>query len=490
MEQIYEQIARRTGGDVYIGVVGPVRTGKSTFIKRFMEINVLPQMTNQYKKERARDELPQSGSGKTIMTAEPKFVPEEAAQIELEEGGVCRLRLVDCVGYMIPGALGQMEDEQPRMVNTPWQEEPMPMKEAAEIGTEKVIREHSTVGLLITTDGSVTEFEREEYLEAEERAIGELKALGKPFLVILNSQNPGGAAALNAKEQIESRYQVSCTILNCQEMEKRDAERVLGELLYQFPAGDVQIHMPRWIVGLPAGHPMKTSWYRELKERLGAAQKMQQMKQSAAQLQEMPGVQSARLLEMNLGTGQSEIELQPDPTLLYQIISEQSGLQVQNETDLMQQLTRLSGVDRAYSRIRGALEQAAQTGYGIVMPQLEELTLEAPEIVRQGGRYGVKLRAAAPSIHLIRANIQTEVSPIVGSEKQSEELVDYLLSEFQEQPEKIWESNIFGKSLHELVSEGLNNKLNRMPEEAREKLQETLERIINDGSNGLICIIL
>lgn len=488
--ELYEDIGRRTGGTIYIGVVGPVRTGKSTFIKRFMESMVIPHIENVYKRERAKDELPQSGSGKTIMTAEPKFVPEEAAELRFDDGALCKVRLVDCVGYMVEGALGHMEDDAPRMVSTPWSEAPIPMTQAAEIGTKKVIEEHSTIGLVITTDGSVTELPRSAYAPAEERVIEELKALGKPFLVLLNSKEPKSGETQKLRRETEEKYGVTCLAVNCMELQTEDIGHILYSVLCEFPMKEIGIQLPRWIATLPEGHEIKENVYGGIREAGRSVGKMKEIQKAAEEIGKIDCISSVRIEGMNLGDGRVRLVLDIPNEIFYQIAGEQSGLAIRDEADLIPLLTELAAVKRDYERIDGALNQVRQTGYGIVMPSIDELKLEEPEIVKQGGRFGVRLRASAPSIHLIRADIQTEVSPIVGSEKQSEELVHYLLSEFDGEPGRIWESNIFGKSLNELVSEGLNNKLSRMPEAARGKIQETLQRIINEGSGGLICIIL
>ncbi len=489
-QKLYEDIGKRTGGDIYIGVVGPVRTGKSTFIKRFMETMVIPGIENVYKRERAKDELPQSGSGKTIMTAEPKFVPEEAAEIYTPGGGKCRVRLVDCVGYMVEGALGSMEDDSPRMVSTPWSEEAIPMREAAEIGTKKVVTEHSTIGLVITTDGSITDLPRENYQAAEDRVIQELTEIGKPFIVLVNSANPTGESANQVCESLQERFGIEAMAINCMTLQMHDIEEIISRVLYEFPVREIRIALPRFVSALPQGHVVQSSIYDSIRNASSEIAKMRDMSVSALQIKENSYIAEADVTAMNLGAGIVKMRVCVFNHVFYDIIAEETGVKIQDESDLIQILAQLSETRKQYDRIQGALEQVHATGYGIVLPEIDELTLEEPEIIRQGGRYGVKLRASAPSIHLIRADIQTEVSPIVGSEKQSEELIHYLLSEFDEQPQKIWQSNIFGKSLSELVSEGLHNKLSRMPEDARGKLQETLTKIINEGSGGLICIIL
>ena len=488
--QIYHQISARTGGDIYIGVVGPVRTGKSTLIKRFMETMVLPGMENMYKRERARDELPQSGTGRTIMTAEPKFVPEEAAEITLPDGGTCRVRLVDCVGYLVDGALGSMEDDAPRMVSTPWQEEPMTLAEAAETGTHKVIGEHSTIGLVVTTDGTFTDIPRENYVPAEKRVIEELSALGKPFVVLVNSADPNGEAAQAVCEELRTQYGVEPVAVNCLTLDEDGIADILQRVLYEFPVCEIGFVLPRYIGSLPAQHPVQVSIYQCIRSVAAAGQKMRDLRAMCSKLAENEYISRAAVEHLALGSGEARLRIEIPESVFYGIVGEQTGIQIRDAADLIAMLDDFAGIKRQYERLRGALDQVYQTGYGIVMPSVEELTLEEPEIVRQGGRYGIRLHASAPSIHLMRANIKAEVSPIVGTEKQSEELIHYLLSEFEEQPEKIWDTNIFGKSLNELVREELSHKLSRMPDDARGKIRETLEKIINESAGGLICIIL
>ncbi len=488
--KLYEDIAQRTQGDVYIGVVGPVRTGKSTFIKRFMETMVLPGIENAYRRDRARDELPQSGSGRTVMTAEPKFVPEEAVSIDLGGEAQCSVRLIDCVGYLVPGAVGADEDGQPRMVMTPWSESPMPMVQAAEMGTRKVISEHSTIGIVVTTDGTVTDIPREDYLEAEERVITELKELGKPFLLLLNSAWPQSAEAQALREELAEKYNVTCLAVNCLELGEEAVRAIVRGVLDEFPIRELGIFLPAWVDALPGDHPIKAGLYAAIRDSADSLKRIRDVPAALDAMAQCQWVSHARVTAISLGSGQAQAQLELPRDLFYETLSQRSGFPVRDDGDLLSLLTQLSQIKAEYDKIEGALEQVKATGYGIVVPALEELKLEEPEIVKQGGRYGVRLRASAPSIHMIRADIQTEVSPIVGNEKQSEEMVDYLLQEFQGDSGKIWQSNIFGKSFHELVSEDLQSKLKRMPDDARFKLQETLQRIINEGSGGLICIIL
>ena len=488
--KLYDDIAQRTGGDIYIGVVGPVRTGKSTFIKRFMETLVIPNIENVYRRERARDELPQSGSGRTVMTAEPKFVPEEAVRVDMADGASFAVRLIDCVGYMVPGAVGQTEDDAPRMVTTPWYDHDIPMTEAAEIGTRKVIAEHSTIGIVVTTDGTITDIPREDYIEAEERVITELKELGKPFLVLLNSAYPQSDRAKAIQADIMDRYDVTCMRCNCLELDEEDVTSIIKGVLYEFPVKELDLFLPPWVDALPYDHPIKNGLYAAIREGSAEMRRVRDVDGAMAAIGACESVSSARVTSINLGAGLAAATLDLPRSLFYDTISAQSGFTIADDGDLMSLLTDLASVKREYDKVAQALQEVRETGYGIVAPSPEELKLEEPEIVKQGGRYGVRLKASAPSIHMIRADIETEVSPIVGSEKQSEEMVGYLLQEFEGDTAKIWDSNIFGKSFHELVGEDLNTKLKRMPDDAREKLRETLQRVINEGSGGLICIIL
>lgn len=487
---IYQDMAARTGGSIYIGVVGPVRTGKSTFIKRFMETQVLPHIDNAYRRDRAQDELPQSGSGRTIMTAEPKFVPEEAVCIRLEDDVTFSVRLIDCVGYMVPGAMGQFEDLSPRMVMTPWYDHEIPMTEAAEIGTRKVITDHSTVGIVITTDGTITDIPREDYLEAEERVIRELQEIGKPFLVLLNSADPRGSRAASIAAEIGEKFGVSCLPVNCLALEEQELRSLLQGLLYEFPLQELDVFLPPWVDALPGEHPIKSDLYQRIAAGTAGLHCIRQLAPYLASLQNTENVESAGVDAMDLGQGVAQASIRLPRGLFYTTLSQRSGLSVSDDGDLMELLTELAEVRKAYDKVAPALIAARETGYGIVLPTVDELELEDPEIVRQGGRYGIRMRASAPSIHMIRADVSTTVSPIVGNEKQSEEMVNYLLRQFEGDTGKIWESNIFGRSFNEIAGEDLQAKLKRMPPDAQAKLREALERIINEGGGGLICIIL
>lgn len=487
---IYQQIAERTQGDIYLGIVGPVRTGKSTFIKKFMDLLVIPNIENAYQRERARDELPQSAAGRTIMTTEPKFIPNEAVEIVIDEALQLKVRLIDCVGYLVKGALGYLENNAPRMVSTPWFNYQIPFGEAAEIGTKKVINEHSTIGIVVTTDGTITDLEREEYLEAEKRVISELKEINKPFVIVLNSVIPYDAETIKLREELEERYSVPVVNVNCAQLRIEDVNYIMEKILYEFPVTEIGINIPRWVESLEDANPVKVSMINAIRETFKDVRKVREAKNSLLNFSDYDFISKAIMEKIDLGAGNVLVELRVPEGLFYNILSETSGLRVEGEHVLIGMMKDLARIKREYERLENAIHEVQVKGYGIVTPMMEELSLEEPEIVKQGNRFGVKLRASAPSIHMIRADIETEIAPLVGSEKQSEELVNYLLQEFESDPRKLWESNIFGKSLHELVTEGLNNKLSRMPEDAQLKLQETLQKIINEGSGGLICIIL
>lgn len=486
---IYKDIALRTGGDIYLGVVGPVRTGKSTFIKQFMDKLVMPNISQEFEKERAIDELPQASSGRTIMTTEPKFIPEKAININIDNTASMNVRLIDCVGYIVPSSLGYIENDQPRMVNTPWYSEPIPFNMAAEIGTQKVITEHSTIGLVVTTDGSISDIPRDEYAEAEERVINELLEINKPFIVLLNCLEPTSQSAIDVAESLSKKYHVPVLPVNCIDLTESDIKQILSRVLYEFPVKEINVNFPKWINSLPLNHWLRSELVSSLKLAEGVHH-MRDLNNFSCSLAKCEITTDCKVNSIDLGYGRAEVVLNISQELFYKILTENTGLVINDDLELMNMFTELSTIKNEYMRVKDALDEVEATGYGIVMPSIEELSLEEPEIVKQGGRYGVRLRASAPSIHLMKANITTEVSPIVGSEKQSEDLIMYLLNEFKEDPIKIWDSNIFGKSLHELVNEGLHTKLARMPVEARMRVQETIERVINDGCNGLVCIIL
>ncbi len=487
---IYSDIALRTNGDIYIGVVGPVRTGKSSLIKKFMETLVLPNIDGDFSRERAMDEMPQSSAGRTIMTTEPKFIPENAVEVNLPGNASFQVRMIDCVGYIVPSSLGYIENEQPRMVKTPWFEDEIPFNMAAEIGTQKVISEHSTIGLVVTTDGSISDIPREEYMQAEERVIRELKEIKKPFIVLLNCTQPESQQSKDTAKELTEKYEVPVIPVNCLELKEDEIKNILTRVLFEFPVKEIGIDLPNWMNTLDKTHWLRSKIFNSVFANAEGINHIRDIDLMAENLCQCEYVEAAETSNINLGEGSSVIKVKMKDGLFYKILAEETGLEINDEKDLIEQITEMSKAVNEYKRIKTALDEVEATGYGIVMPTMDELSLEEPEIMRQGGKYGVRLSASAPSIHMMKADITTEVAPIVGSESQSEELVKYLLQEFEENPASIWDSNIFGKSLHELVNEGLHNKLFRMPTEARMKLQETLERVINEGCSGLICIIL
>ena len=487
MENIYQDIAARTGGNIYIGVVGPVRTGKSTLIKRIMEKLVIPGIEDPYRQERARDELPQSGSGKMIMTSEPKFVPEEAVEISPDGVSRLRVRMIDSVGYMVDGAIGAVEEGKPRMVTTPWFEYEIPMTDAAELGTKKVMEEHCSIGLVVTTDGTVTDIPRGDYQEAERRAILDMKQTGKPFLVVINSRNPQGEEAGNLKSYIYKEYGVESMVADCQAMELGDIGNLLKSLLYNFPMKELQVFMPRWVEALEGDHPVKIALYEALLQRTEEITSLALAETTLAELKELEQVLDFHIRSVDLGTGTVSCSISFPEALFYEILSSRAGMPIANDAQLLDLLTELSRIKGEYEQVADALSAVQATGYGVVMPTAQQMQLEKPEIIRKGGTFGVKLKAGAPSIHMIRVDIDTEISPMVGDEKQSQDLISYLSGE---EPEKLWQSNIFGKSVYEMIQEGLNTKLVQLPEEVRGKFRGTLSRIVNDGANGLICLIL
>jgi stage IV sporulation protein A len=487
---IYKDIAERTQGDIYVGVVGPVRTGKSTFIKKFMDLMVIPNIENPHKKERAKDELPQSASGKSIHTTEPKFVPNEAVEINFDEGSKFKVRMVDCVGYIVNEALGYKEGENPKMVNTPWYDHEIPFEEAAEIGTKKVINEHSTIGIVVTTDGTITGINREDYVEAEERVINELKAINKPFMVLLNTKNPLSEDTSVLRESMEEKYNVPVQIVDVMNIEQKDIEVIFENVLKEFPVKEINIDMPQWIEKLTPEHWLKSDFMKFIKDMCSDIFKVRDIKNSLSNFEAVEFLDNPNIDEIDMGQGIARINLIPKKGLFYNVLSEMCDCEINDENDLMGKMKIFHEAKVQYDKVKDALNDVKETGYGLVAPALSEMKLEEPEIVKQGNRYGVKLKASAPSLHLIKANIETEVSPIMGSERESEELFKSLLEQFESDPSQIWQSNMFGKSLEVVVKEGLQKKLFKMPEDVQDKIQKTLEKIINEGNGGLICIIL
>lgn len=486
---IYEDIAKRTNGEIYIGVVGPVRSGKSTFVKKFMDSLVIPNIDSPYDRERAKDETPQSGSGKTIMTTEPKFIPDEAVSINLGNSSM-KVRLIDCVGYMVEGAIGGEENGGARMVMTPWDKKPMEFEAAAEFGTKKVICDHSTVGIVLTTDGSIGELPRDAYRVAEKRIIDELKSIGKPFVIVLNSSTPLDKNAQELALSLEEEYGAPVALVNALELTNEDFEGIFELLLGQFSTNEIKFLFPKYISSLEKDHWLKVSLFDSIKKAITSVDKIDDGKNVVAAMSENENVYSTPRLNANLGTGEIEINVELQPELYYKIMSELCGISIKDDEDLFLNIKELSEVKKEYDKFADAIEEVNQGGYGIVLPSVDDMTLEEPEIVKQGGSYGVKLKASAPSIHLIRASIDTEINPIVGNAERSEEIVKSMLDDYEQDPKKLWESKLFGKSLYELVNDGLHAKLEHISPQSRNKLSDTLSRIINEGSNGLICILL
>lgn len=487
---IYKDISKRTDGDIYIGVVGPVRTGKSTFIKNFMEKLVIPNIENEYVRTRTQDELPQSAEGTAIMTTEPKFVPNEAVKIKLEGNINLNVRLIDCVGYIVEGAGGHIIDNKPRMVSTPWSEQKMPFAQAAELGTQKVIRDHSTIAVVLTSDGTITDIPRENYINSEARVIKELKDIDKPFVIVLNSAAPNSEETLKIAEQMENKYGCRVIVTDCKNMSRDDINEIMEEALYQFPLCEIDVNVPKWLEAMPQNHWLKESIVNSVREMGQKIKGIRDIDKNINTLEENENIKKIYSDDINLGEGKVNIEVSLIDKLFYNILSETTGMAIESEYELISMMKQLSEAKKAYDKIKFALDEVNKKGYGIVTPSVEEMNVEEPEILKQGNRYGIKINAEAPSIHMIKTNIKTSVAPIVGSEEQSKELVSYLNSQYKDDPQNIWDYNIFGRSLKDLITDDLNAKLLRMPEDTQYKFKETLQKIINEGNGGLICIML
>ena len=487
---VYRDISKRTGGDIYIGVVGPVRTGKSTFITKLMDLLVLPNIKDENEKTRVTDELPQSGAGKTIMTTQPKFVPGEAIEVNIDDKAKLKIRMVDCVGYLVDGAIGHIENDAPRMVRTPWFDHDIPFEQAAEIGTRKVIDEHATIGVVMTTDGSIAEIPRENYVAAEERVVRELKALGKPFVIVLNSATPEAPATVELGRQLQEKYDTAVLVIDVMNFSKQDMNVLLSDLLYEFPIKQVNLRMSGWLCALRQDHWLLADIIRRVRE---CVEDMRVMRDYAKIIEVFEGADYIRNLGIEsiiLADGSMDINLDVKESLFYQVLGEECGYEIKDDSHLVSIIKELVAAKTEYDRIKDALQSVRATGYGIVPPMIDDMSLEEPELVQQGNKFGVRLKASAPSLHIVRVNVETEVSPIVGTEKQSEELINYLMSEFEAKPQEIWSTDIFGKSLHDIVKEGLTNKMTNVPEDARDKIQETLQRMVNEGDGGMLCILL
>lgn len=491
MEQysVYRDIKARTGGEIYLGVVGPVRTGKSTFIKRFMELLVLPAMEDEHLKNQTRDELPQSAGGKTIMTTEPKFIPKEAAKIRLDDGIEARVRLIDCVGFMVEGAAGHVENEKERLVKTPWYEYQIPFTKAAEIGTRKVITDHSTIGLVVTTDGSIGDLKRDAYISAEEKTVQELKSLGKPFLILLNSTRPYSEETVNLAEEMGRKYGVTVLPVNCEQLKKEDIFHILEQVLKEFPVTQMNFYIPKWLEILPADHWLKSGVISAVRELLG---KVSQMKDITGALMNVvtDTIRGMKVGRMDLSDGTVSVDVEVDDSFYYQILSDYVGLPIEGEYQLMQTLSNLAKMKQEYEKVQNAISQVRLRGYGVVTPERSEIILDEPQVIKHGNKYGVKMKAEAPSINMIKAHIETEIAPIVGSQQQAEDLIAYIKQNAKESEDGIWNTNIFGKSIEQIVEDGIQAKVSQVTEDCQMKLQDTLQKIINDSNGGMICIII
>ncbi|HJC66055.1 MAG TPA: stage IV sporulation protein A [Candidatus Enterocloster excrementigallinarum] len=486
---VYKDIQARTGGEIYIGVVGPVRTGKSTFIKRFMELLVLPAMEDEHMRSLSRDELPQSAAGKTIMTTEPKFIPKEAARITLTDGIEAKVRLIDCVGFMAEGAAGHIENGEERLVKTPWFDQEIPFTQAAEIGTRKVIGVHSTIGIVVTADGSFGEIKRQGYIGAENRTIEELKNLGKPFVVLLNSARPYSDETARLAKEMSSNYGVSVLPVNCEQLKKDDIYHILEKVLKEFPVTQLDFHIPKWLEILPATHWLKAQVIQGAKNLL---KEVNHMKDVAAKLEEQKadGIRSMNIRQMRMSDGRVSIQVEMDDGYYYQILSDLTGIPIEGEYQLLRTLGTLAAMQKEYEQVKNALSQVRMKGYGVVMPERSEIVLDEPQVIKHGNKYGVKMKAEAPSINMIKAHIETEIAPIVGSEQQAMDLIAYIKENARDNEDGVWNTNIFGKSIEQIVEDGIQAKISQMTEDCQMKLQDTLQKIINDSNGGMICIII
>ena len=486
--QVYRDMKARTGGEIYIGVVGPVRTGKSTFIKRFMDLLVLPNMADEHAKERTKDELPQSASGTVIMTTEPKFVPKEAATVKISDDVEVKIRLIDCVGFMVEGASGHMENDTERQVKTPWFEYEIPFTKAASIGTQKVIHDHATIGFVVTTDGSITDLPRENYISAEEKTVKELKSIGKPFIILLNCRKPYTEEARALKEELEEKYGVSVVPVNCEQLKSEDIGEIMRQVLYEFPITEVEFYVPKWVEMLSREHRIKQDLLETVRGIMDGLDEIRSIVSRKAE-SDSPYISSIAVDQIRMDTGCVQIRIQYEQKYYYEVLSEMTGADIKGEYELITTVKELSSMKDELSRIRDAFADVKLKGYGVVSPAKEDIKLEEPAIIKQGSKYGVKIRSEAPSIHMIRANIETEIAPIVGNEKQAEDLVEYIKKE-SASPEGVWGTNIFGKSVEELVMDGMRNKIAMINDESQQKLQDTMQKIVNDMNGGMVCIII
>ena len=485
---VYRDIEGRTGEEIYIGVVGPVRTGKSTFIKRFMELMVLPELTEEHQKMQARDELPQSAAGKTIMTTEPKFIPKEAAKIQLEDGIQAKIRLIDCVGFMVEGAGGYIENDEERLVKTPWFDDGIPFTKAAEIGTRKVITDHSTIGIVVTCDGSFGEIKRSSYIPAEEKTVQELKALGKPFIILLNSMKPYSGETQSMADDLQNKYGVTVLPVNCEQMKKDDIFHVLEMVLKEFPVTEMDFFIPKWLEILSPSHWLKAQVIQGAKEMMKNIIHMKDVADFLPPSSE--AITGMKIRSMEMADGSVAVDVNVDDSFYYQILSDYVGIPIEGEYQLMQLLADMAKMKTEYEKVQNAMSQVRLKGYGVVTPERSEIILDEPQVIRHGNKYGVKMKAEAPSINMIKAHIETEIAPIVGSEQQAEDLIAYIKENARTSEDGVWNTNIFGKSIEQIVEDGIQAKVSQMTEDCQMKLQDTLQKIINDSNGGMICIII
>lgn len=485
---VYKDIQARTNGEIYLGVVGPVRTGKSTFIKRFMDLLVLPKIEDEHSRERTKDELPQSASGKTIMTTEPKFVPKEAAEIRLVDDVAVKIRLIDCVGYMVRGAAGHMENEEERQVKTPWFDYEIPFTKAASIGTQKVIHDHATIGIVITTDGTICDLKREDYVEAEDKTIRELRSIGKPFVVLVNSQKPYAQAAKEVTDRIKEKHGVTAMAINCEQLREEDIHHIMEQVLFEFPISEVEFYIPKWVEMLSREHKIKADLLSHIKDMMKEFLMIKDAVRGIAKPDSVY-IKEMKVDDVALDTGCVKVRIQVADNFYYEMLSELTGTSIEGEYELIRTMKEMSALRREYESVKDAMKSVKLKGYGVVSPRKEEIQLEEPVIIKQGNKYGVKIHSEAPSIHMIRANIETDIAPIVGSEQQANDLVNYI-KDANETEEGVWGTNIFGKSIEELVMDGMRNKLIAINDESKSKLQDTMQKIVNDSNGGMVCIII
>ncbi len=488
--QIYEDIKSRTNGDIYVGVVGPVRVGKSTFITEFMKKLVIPNIENENSKVRAIDELPQSADGKTVMTTQPRFIPNEAVKISVADKINLKVRMIDCVGYMVSGAMGTKENNKPRLIKTPWSDEEMTFEKAAEFGTRKVMEEHSTIGVVVTTDGSVTDLERANYLEAEEEIVGDMKATQKPFVIVLNTKNPQSAESKKLVQSLSEKYSAQVVAMNVKEMKESDVDRIFEKLLLEFPVTSIKVNMPKWISALPFSSPIIKEITGEIKKFGNSVNKIGDANKDAVIFSESESFDPITFSNVEMGEGVIRFSVIPKENLFYTVLSNECGFEIKDDFELVSYIKDLATAKIEYDKLKTALTEVEESGYGIVVPKQEDFVLQEPEVVKQGNRFGVKIKATAPSLHIIKVDVETEMTPLVGSETQSQDLVNYLNEQFENNKEKIWETNLLGKSLSSMVGENISSKIVMMPTDAQRKMRKTLGRIINEGKGGVLCILL